>query len=379
MKAPLFETLRAPLDRLAGLAASLSSRHQVPALMVADSQPLEKRMELLAGWLDALHAREAFNGTVLIAQRGTIRFEKHCGFEDVEDVVPLSAHSSYSLASVSKPITALGIMLLARKGKLTLDQRLAQHVPELADFGEITIRHLLHHTSGVPDYMELADAHWNPERVLTIDDLIDLLAKHRPPPYFAPGEWFEYSNTGYALLGEILSRASGMPYAKFMAREIFEPLGMNDSAAFNLTSKEECRLRSRAFGMRKRFGRFGRKVRCDLNYLDGVFGDGGIYASVEDIARWDSALRDGTLIPNDVYAEAYVPGRLNNGENTSYGFGWQIEPPDAVYHWGEWQGFTSYVRRNLKNHALLVVLSNLGPAAQVEALTAELERFVEHV
>lgn len=371
MKAPFSETLRAPLDRLVGLAASWSSRHKLPALMVTDSQPVEKRMEVLAGWLDALHARDAFNGTVLIAQRGTIRFEKHCGFADVDGVVPLSERSSFSLASVSKPFTAMGIMLLARKKKLTLDDRMAQYVPKLAGYGEITIKHLLHHTSGVPDYMELAGLHWDPERVLTIGDLIDLLAKHRPPPYFAPGERFEYSNTGYALLGEIMSRASGMPYAEFMAEEIFEPLGMNDSAAFNLASKG-CPLRSRVFGMRKRFGRFGKKVRCDLNYLDGVFGDGGIYASAEDIARWDSALRDGTLIPNDVYAEAYVSGRLNNGEKTGYGFGWEIESPGVVRHWGEWQGFTSYVRRNLKNHALLVVLSNLGPAAQIEAMSAEL-------
>jgi CubicO group peptidase (beta-lactamase class C family) len=371
MKAPFSETFHAPLSRLIGLAAFRRSWHKLPALMITDSQPLEKRIEVLAGWLDALHARDAFNGTVLIAQRGTIRFEKHCGFADVDGVVPLSGRSSFSLASVSKPFTAMGIMLLARKRKLTLDDRMAQYIPELAGYGEITIKHLLHHTSGVPDYMVLAGVHWDPEHVLTNGDLIHLLAKYRPPPYYAPGERFEYSNTGYALLGEIMSRVSGIPYAKFMAEEIFEPLGMNNSAAFNLASKR-CSLQYRVFGMRKRFGRFGKKVRCDLNYLDGVFGDGGIYASAEDITRWDSALRDGTLLPNDVYAEAFASGRLNNGEQTGYGFGWEIESPSVVRHWGEWQGFTSYVRRNLKNHALLVVLSNLGPAAQVEAMSAEL-------
>ena len=371
MKAPFSKTFRAPLERLVGLAAFPSSWQKLPALMVTDFQPLEKRMEVLAGWLDALQARDAFNGTVLIAQRGTIRFEKHCGFADVDGAVPLSEHSSFSLASVSKPFTAMGIMLLARKRRLTLGDRMAQHIPQLAGYGEITIRQLLHHTSGMPDYMELADLHWDPERVLTNGDLIDLLAKHRPPRYFAPGERFEYSNTGYVLLGEIISRVSGMPYAEFMAKEIFEPLGMNDSAAFNLASKR-CPLRSRVFGIRKRFGWFGRKVLCDLNYLDGVFGDGGIYASAEDIARWDTELRKGTLIPNDVYAEAYVSGRLNNGEKTGYGFGWEIESPSVVWHRGEWQGFASYIRRNLKNHELLVVLSNLGPAAQVKAITAEL-------
>lgn len=337
--------------------------------MVVIPQPRQKRMKVLAQWLDALHADGAFNGTVLLTQHGTIRFEKHCGFSDVDGAVPLSEHSSFSLASVSKPFTALGILLLARRGRLTLDDRMAQHIPTLASYGGITIKQLLHHTSGLPDYMELARVHWDPERILTNPDLIDLMATHRPPPYFAPGQRFEYSNTGYALLGEIIGRVSGIQFAEFMADEIFEPLGMNDSAAFNLASKG-CPLRSRVFGMRKSMDRSSKKVRYDLNYLDGVFGDGGIYASARDIARWDSALRDGKLIPCDAYAKACISGRLNNGERTGYGFGWEIEAPNVVGHWGEWQGFTSYVRRSQENCELLVVLSNLAPAAQVETVAA---------
>src|SRR5262249_21756529 len=152
-------------------------------------------------------------------------------------------------------------------------------------------------------------------------------------PVFAPGDRFEYSNTGYALLGEIISRASATDYATFMARQVFEPLGMKDSAAFNLTSRS-CPLHRRVFGMQREAD--GRKSLCDLICLDGLFGDAGIYSSARDLVRWDAALRDGTLIPTDVYAQAYVSGRLNNGETTGYGFGWQIESPAVVYHWGEW-------------------------------------------
>ena len=217
-----------------------------------------------------------------------------------------------------------------------------------------------------------------PGIVLTTSDLIALFQKHRPPLRFAPGDQFEYSNTGYVLLGEIISRASGRPYAEFMAEEIFKPLGMNDSAAFNLASKE-CTLRSRVFGLRKRFVCFGKKLACDLNYLDGVFGDGGIYASAEDLARWDAGLRDGKLIAREIYEEAYVSGELNDGDTTGYGFGWEIEPPSVVEHWGEWEGFTSYLRRDLKKQTLLVVLSNLGPSACVDAISAELGLFVEDV
>jgi CubicO group peptidase (beta-lactamase class C family) len=375
MAAPLMAILRAPLDWLADFAASLA-QPGLPPLTVADTFSPDQRLAALAAWLEALHARGAFNGTVLIARRGAILFEKHCGFADVDRAVPLSAHSSFSLASVSKPITALAIMLLARDGKLKLDDAMARHIPELARYGGITIRQLLHHTSGLPDYMELADAHWDARRLLTTADLIDLLIEYRPQPYFAPGAQFEYSNTGYALLGEIIARASAMPYPEFMAREIFAPLGMKDSAAFNLASGN-CPLPSRAFGMRRRI--FGGKVRCDLNYLDGAFGDGGIYASAEDLVRLDRALREGTLMPADVYAEAYRPGRLKDGEETRYGFGWQLGPSGVVFHWGSWQGFTAYVRRDLSDGALLVLLSNLAPAAPVEAVSAALERLVAHV
>jgi len=370
--------LSAPMDRLVQLAAFQCARRKVPRLSVGRSLPLEKRMELLSNWLDALHSRDVFNGTVLIAKGGSICFEAHYGFADVAGVTPLSDHSSFSLASVSKQFTATGIMLLARKGKLTLHDKVVQHIPELAVYREITIQQLLHHTSGAPDHMALADKYWDSGTILTTSDMIALYQKHRPPLDFAPGEKFNYSNAGYVLLGEIISRASGTSYAEFMAEEIFKPLGMKDSAAFNLTSKE-CPLRARVFGFRKRFVCFGKKVSCDLNYLDGVFGDGGIYSSAEDLVRWDRALRDGTLIPCEAYEEAYVSGKLNNGETTGYGFGWEVEVPDVVEHWGEWEGFTTYLGRDLKTNVLLVVLSNLGPTSVVDAISAELRIFAEDI
>ena len=378
MPISLADSLRAPIDWIVHLAISQCCRRKVPRLISSESLPLEKRMERLNAWLEGLYSRGVFNGTVLIAKAGKICFERHYGSADILGTIPLSNRSSFSLASVSKPFTAMGIMLLAQKGQLTLDDDMTQHIPELADYGQITIRQLLHHTSGVPDYWPLAEEHWDSGCVLTARDFIALLEKHRPPLCSAPGEQFEYSNSGYVLLGEIISRASGMPYAEFMAETIFEPLGMNDSAAFNLTSKE-CPLRSRVFGFRKRFVCFGRKLDSDLNYLDGVFGDGGIYASAEDLVRWDAALREGALIPCEAYAQAYMPGALNDGETTGYGFGWEIRLPSVVQHWGEWQGFTSYLRRDLKQQTLLVLLSNLGPAVCVAAISGELDAFVEGI
>jgi CubicO group peptidase (beta-lactamase class C family) len=319
-------------------------------------------------WLGTLHAKELFSGSVLIAKDGQVLFERHHGFADLEGRVPLSGNASYSLASVSKPFTALAILLLAHRGRLSLDDQLARHIPELGAYDRITLRHLLHHTSGIFDHVDLVDDHGNQDVLLTMPDLLALFAKHRPRPYFSAGDQFEYSNTGYVMLGEVVARASGRSYPEFMAEAIFGPLGMNDSAAFNLSSKE-CPLRTRAIGFQRSLGR---KVRCDLNFLDGVFGDGGIYSGTQDLLRWDIALRDGVLLPRDAYAQAHVPGRLNGGAETGYGFGWEIRPGNVVEHWGEWEGFTAHVRRDLAQHSLLVVLSNQGPADAVDPICQEL-------
>lgn len=336
------------------------------------SLPLPQRMERLSEALAALHGLGAFNGSVLIADRGAIAFERHLGTEDMEGRVPLSDHSSFSLASVSKPFTALGIMLLARQGRLTLDDALPQHVPELSFYPDITIRHLLHHTSGIPDHVEFVRELWNPAYILPIKELLQMYEHQRPKCYFGPGEEFEYSNVGYILLGEIIARASGRSYPQFMAEQVFTPLGMKDSAAFNLLSKE-CPLSCRTFGFRKQDGF---NIRCDLNFLDGVFGDGGIYSSARDLVLFDRALREGTLMPVAEYQQAYVSGRLHSGALTGYGFGWEIHPPDVVDHWGEWEGFSAYLRRDLRRQSLLVVLSNQGPPAEVDPICDELAEFV---
>ena len=329
MTFPFAKALQGPMDWLTETAAAQCCRRKVPNLAIQRSLPMSDKLEHTAEWLAGIFARGAFNGTVLIARHGEICFERHYGFTDIDGRTALSGRCSFSLASVSKHFTAAAILLLAHRGKLTLQDTVAQCIPELADYDDIAITHLLQHTSGVPDHMELAADHWDTTRILTAKDVIALFAGHRPALYFDPGDQFEYSNTGYALLEEIVTRVSGRPYPQFMAEEIFQPLGMHDSAAFNLASKE-CPLGSRVFGFRKRFVCFGKKVRSDLNFLDGVYGDGGIFASAEDLVRWDAALRGGALMPVEFYAQAYMPGRLNDGHRTAYGFGWGIESPDVV-------------------------------------------------
>jgi CubicO group peptidase (beta-lactamase class C family) len=167
-----------------------------------------------------------------------------------------------------------------------------------------------------------------------------------------------------------------MSFAAFMATEIFEPLHMRDSAAINLSSPA-CPLRERAIGFTRHDGGLGPIEARDLNNLDGTFGDGGIYSSAADLVRWDAALREGRLLPTDIYREAYAPGRLSDGRAVAYGYGWEIVAPHIVKHWGEWEGFSAYVWRNLEAHTLLVLLSNLGPPPCVDAMTQDLDAFMQ--
>ncbi len=148
-----------------------------------------------------------------------------------------------------------------------------------------------------------------------------------------------------------------------MAEQIFTPLGMNDSAAFNLLSKE-CPLQLPDVRLSPKQDGFG--IRCDLNFLDGVFGDGGIYSSAErPCALGPRAARRHADAGCEVYQQAYVSGRLNSGDATGYGFGWEIQPPDVVDHWGEWEGFSAYLRRDLRRQQpCWWSLSNSGPAGR---------------
>lgn len=313
-----------------------------------------------ADWLDAIHRRNLFSGSVLLARVGQICFEGQYGYADLADSVPLTRHSSFSVASLTKQFTAMAMLMLAHAGRFRLDDGIARFLPELSVYGGVTIRQMLHHTSGLPDYMALTDRHWDRARVITARDVVAMLEQFRPQLMFRPGDEFEYNNTGYALLEVVLSRVTGLSYPEFMKREVFDRLGMNDSAAFNLASRE-CPLHSRVYGFKRSLAGFGSKVLCDLNYLDGVYGDGGIYSSTSDLARWEAALRFGTLLPVAVCDQAYVSGKLNNGADTGYGLGWEIISPGVIEHWGNWEGFTAHIRRDLRQHTLLVVLSNFTP------------------
>jgi CubicO group peptidase (beta-lactamase class C family) len=311
-----------------------------------------------------------FNGAVLIAHKGEIFFERYVGIADVtgRSITPAT---SFNLASVSKQFTAFAILLLAHEGKLSRDDLLTKHIPELGSTEGVTINHLLSHTSGLPDYAldrGLAERLEEKETILAPADLIAWLGEADQGLKFHPGEKDDYSNTNYVLLVEIIARVSGQPFADFMHSRVFVPLGMRHSAVVNKAVNTDA-LEDRAYGFRRRLLYFGPNVAHDLNRMDGVAGDGNIYATARDLVTWDRALRDGVLLPTEVYKQAYAPIRLNSGEvvqetvlgkSIQPGLGWNAQDFPIVTSYGHWQAFSNFYWRNLQDDTVLVLLSNSG-------------------
>ena len=323
---------------------SLSSELKIPA-----DADLNQKIELIDEWLWKLHNEGKFNGAVLVAKEGKILFDKTYGYTDVERKTRLTNQSSFNLASVSKQFTAMTIMILAEQGKLNYDDPVNRYLPELS-YPDITIRHLLHHTSGLEDFEYLADKYWNENKIFANEDLLQIFQKNQPKLAFKPGDKYEYSNTGYIALATIVSRVSGVSFEQFLHDNIFSPLEMTGSAGFTLLSDPNS-IKNRVYG-------FDGDESADLICLDGVIGDGNIYSSTSDFLKWDQALYTEKLVSSETLKEAFTPSKLNNGKLINYGFGWRIVENSKVYHYGKWVGFRTLIERDLKNHSLIVVLSN---------------------
>jgi len=346
-----------------------------PDLSLEPGASFTEQKTAIQTWYSGLCAKGMHNGTILIARQGEILIHENCGYRDAEGTSPFTERSAFNLASVSKQFTAMGIMVLAHRGRLGIDDFISKWVPEI-EAPDVTLRHLLHHTSGLAEYMTLATKHLDEDTTLTFDRLLSLFKKHRPVRHFAAGEKFEYSNTGYVLLALIIERASGMPHAQFMAENIFQPLGMDDSSAFNLFSAPDT-LAERVFGFRKQYWLFGENIPYDLTSLDGITGDGGIYASARDLVKWSRALSSDELLPQDVIKEAFKSGYTNDGKKTDYGFGWFLDKKGTFSHNGLWAGFSTVIIYDPERETLLVVLDNSANLLRLPGFITKLEQFTD--
>jgi len=295
---------------------------------------------------------------IIVIQDGRVLQKSAYGMADIENGVPFETDTSTRLGSVSKQFTAMAIMILEEEGRLDYDDPITHFLPELSRFGDgITIRNLLNHTGGLPDYYDVMVEITGVERPLTRHAL-DTYAKWGEP-LFAPGERYEYSNPGYELLALIAERASGEVFGDFVEERIFAELGMTNSVVLD---DRHPQLAKRAYGYRIDGDGFAPNDDDPLNY---IIGSGGVYSTVEDLYRWDQALYGENLVSKTTLAQAFSPTRLNSGELYPYGFGWRFDEHlghRRIGHGGSWVGFRTFIGRYVDDRFSVIVVTNLAEA-----------------
>jgi CubicO group peptidase (beta-lactamase class C family) len=355
---------------IAFFALAIESRAQTPSLSM-DSQ---------ADFIFSSVTQENAPGlAVLVRKDGRTLFEKGYGIRDFRTHAKIDQRSNFRLASFTKQFTAMAVMMLVHDGKLRYDETLTEVFPDFPAYGRnITIRNLLNHTGGLPDYEDLMDAAekvkgplWSAEHQIQDDEVLTLLEKESKGK-FAPGTSWSYSNSGYVVLGLVVAKASGQSYGDFLHARIFAPLHMDRTIVYQKGKNE---VTNRTFGHSKE----GDALKeTDQSSTSATLGDGGIYSNLDDLAKWDDALRNHTRLTADEFSPALVPAKLANGSPTywpvapnddnlhpgkpvSYGFGWFLDPYWGIprmWHTGSTMGFRTVIERFTKNNLTIIILCN---------------------
>jgi len=281
------------------------------------------------------------------------------GLADVELDVPVTPETVFQMGSVGKQFTATAVMMLVQDGKVGFDDTITKYFPEgPAAWHDITVRELLTHTSGIPDYG--AEENTMSKGVIdfrkdyTEDELVRIFAAL--PLDFPPGSKWSYSNTGYVLLGVLIHRVTGQFYGDVLQERIFKPLGMS---ATRIISEADI-IPHRSSGYRLVDGVLKNQewVAPSLN----TTADGALYSNVRDMGKWDAALYTARLLPPAALAAMWTPVRLNDGTTHPYGFGWEVTSVNGhrvVRHDGAWQGFTMSIARYVDDRLTVIVFTNL--------------------
>ncbi len=318
-------------------------------LMAMGEAGAASRDATIDGWMRD-YSGDAPGASVLVLENGQPAFERSYGMAERETGRAATPDTGYRLASISKQFTATCVLLLVQDGTVTLDDPVQKWLPTLPEATHaVTLRHLLSHTSGLVDYEDLVPEDLT--RQVRDADVLRLLEREERL-YFTPGTDYRYSNSGYALLALVVERASGTRFADFLRMRVFAPLGMRGTLA---REDEGPAVDARAYGYSLVEGRW---QRTDQSTTSAVLGDGGIYSSLRDLARWDAAWYDDRLLSSESRALAVHPATATTEADVAhYGFGWRLQGR-MQWHSGESIGFRNVMLRFPERHLTVIVLTN---------------------
>jgi CubicO group peptidase (beta-lactamase class C family) len=319
-------------------------------LTTAEAQRLQKGCEL---WFDSALLLKGFNGGIIVAKNGNIVFEKYTGTGHLPGTDLITASTPLHIASVSKTFTAMAILKLQENGLLNIDDELGKYLTGF-NYPGVTIRSLLNHRSGLPNYLYFMEKlGWDKKQLMSNQNILDYLITKKAllENIGTPNAHFSYCNTNYALLALLIEMLTGKTYPEYLQQTFFIPLQMkntfvysrNDSAKVNLSYDWKGRL-------------------IPLNFLDAVYGDKNIYTTPQDLLLWDRGLRSGKLLTEASLAQAYAPYSNEKPGVRNYGLGWRMNiypnGKKMIYHNGWWHGSNASFIRLPEEDATIIVIGN---------------------
>jgi CubicO group peptidase (beta-lactamase class C family) len=304
---------------------------------------------------------------VAVVKSGEVVLAKGYGFANLEHRVPVTTHSIFNSGSIGKQFTAAAIVRIVEQGKLRLDDHIARYLPRTnARWGSITVRHLLTHTSGIPDYEDETDMRRDySERQLT--EFVGLLRRRS-----APGDKFEYSNSGYLLLGIIVRTITGQFHADYIRENIFKPLSMKTARV----ASDADIVQNRVDGYRMSRGRILKQEWVSSTFKKTA--DGCFHLSLNDLLAWERGVRTRALLKSESWSQIFTPVVLSSGKAHPYGFAWEIrrKSGQTVHgHDGSFQGFEAILTRYIEEELTTIALANLAEV-DLEQVTLQIAEFI---
>lgn len=306
---------------------------------------------------------EGFSGVILLAEQGGVFFEEANGYRSFEEGVELLPTDVFEMASVSKQFTAMLVMMCKEKGLLKYEDQVQDFLD--VPYASISVRQLLNHTSGLPDYQEIMDQHWDKTKVASNQDILEYLREYQPPMLFLPGEKYEYSNTGYVFLASIVEKVTEEDFIHLSRKWIFEKLEMQNTDIRTLEEKAQVKNFAAGHLQNEEGDYINANKFHDSDYtvwLGNRKGPGRVSSTALDLLKWDQALYTEQLIDKEILEEAFQPATLNDGSDYPYGFGWDLEWDDdlgkIVSHDGDNPGYRTKIIRLIDQQKTLILLNN---------------------
>jgi len=334
-----------------------------------ETEKVSHKLDLL---LQRINKRHDFHGSLLVAKNGKIVYNNQVGYKDFRKKEQLNEESVFQLASVSKQFTAAAIMILYERNQIKLTDTVNTYFPDFP-YKDVTIKNLLNHTAGLPKYFWVAEHKWKQKKAPSNSEMMALLETSKVQRYFKPGRNFDYSNTGYFVLASIVENVSGTSFSAFVKKNIFDPLGMNDSYVYSF--ENDSIKTNQLDGYRLYKGWRHLKINSTIN--DAIVGDKNVYSTSTDLLKWTVGLNNEKLFSKESLDLMYSKGEMVNGKKVPYGFGFRIntDKQNKIYHHGKWNGFRTGLTQYQEDDLVVIVLEHTSYEG-IAALNKKVKKIV---